>query len=128
MIISMAHIGSNISRLRRFKDIPQKAMADRLKMSQQDYSRLEQKQEIDDDLLDKVARALEVTVEDIRQADGTTTIQTVYQNEGNKGNGFNINNNDIIIELYERIIAEKDVTIASLQQVIDMYKQQNKSA
>ncbi|MDI9319645.1 MAG: helix-turn-helix transcriptional regulator [Phycisphaerales bacterium] len=39
----MADIGKNISRIRLFKKIGQKDMADYLKISQQEYSRIEQK-------------------------------------------------------------------------------------
>ena len=51
----MAHIGKNVSRLCGLFQIPLTEMAVQLKMAQQDYTKLEHRETIGDDLLDKIA-------------------------------------------------------------------------
>lgn len=120
----MAHLGNNVARLRSFRQIPQKDMASRLEMSQQEYSRIEKKQEIDDDLLGKIAEVLDFPVEAIKHIEASTTIQTVYQQNGNMGNGFHINASEKVVEMYERLLKEKDAVIEIQRGVIEVYKKQ----
>lgn len=123
----MVHLGNNVARLRSFRRIPQKDMASQLAMTQQEYSRIEKKEEIDDDLLSKIADVLDFPVEAIKHIESSTTIQTVYQQNGNSGNGFYVNANDKIVEMYERLLKEKDTVIEMQRDVIEMYKNQKVS-
>ncbi len=123
----MVHLGNNVARLRSFRRIPQKEMASQLAMSQQEYSRIEKKEEIDDDLLNKIAEVLDFPVEAIKHIESSTTIQTVYQQNGNSGNGFYVNANDKIVEMYERLLKEKDMVIEMQRDVIELYKNQKAS-
>lgn len=120
----MVHIGNNIARLRSFRRIPQKDMANRLGIKQQDYSRLEKKALIDDETLLKIAEELNFPVEAIKEMEASTTIQTVYQQTGNNGNGFYVITNEKVEEMYERLLAEKDEVIKMQKEVIEMYKKQ----
>jgi len=120
----MVHIGNNIARLRSFRRIPQKDMASRLGLSQQEYSRIEKKDEIDEDLLGKIASVLDFPIEAVKNIESSTTIQTVYQQNGNSGNGFYIHSNDKIIEMYERLLDEKDSVIETQKNIIELYKKQ----
>jgi len=97
-------------------------MASRLNISQQEYSRLEQKPEIDDDLLEKIASVLDFPVEAIKHIEASTTMQTVYQNNGNTGNGFNVNATDKMEEMYERLLKEKEAYIDNQKEIIRMQK------
>ncbi|MBW7892111.1 MAG: helix-turn-helix transcriptional regulator [Chitinophagaceae bacterium] len=124
----MVHLGKNISSLRSFRRIPQKEMASKLNMAQQEYSRLESKEEIDDDLLIMIAEVLDFPVEAIKHMDSSATIQTVYQQSGNNGNGFYVNANEKIIEMYERLLSEKDQVIQMQKDVIEMFKNQQKAS
>ena len=114
----MPHIGINVAKFRSFRQIPQKDMAYRLNISQQEYSRLEAKEEVDDDILSQIADILNFPVEAIKYFDTSATVQTVYQQNGNSGNGFYVNNNEKLIEIYERLLAEKDEVIKSKEEVI----------
>jgi transcriptional regulator with XRE-family HTH domain len=113
----MAHLGNSIAKLRGFRRIPQKEIASRLKLSQQEYSKIESKSEIDDDMLNLIAKELDFPIELIKSLDTNGNVENVYQQEGNKGHVFNydFNSADKIVELYERLLKEKD-------EVIEMYK------
>jgi len=123
----MVHLGNNIARLRGFRRLGQKDIYSRIGMSQQEYSKLEKKEIIDDDLLEKISTAIDFPVELIKSLNDNNTVQNVYQNEGNNGNGFYITNPiDKLMELYERLLKEKDETIRQKDEVIGIYKKQQK--
>src|SRR5271156_3777604 len=60
------HLGQNIAKLRGLRRLTQKAMAAKLNLAQPEYSKIERKAEIDDDLLALIAEALEVTPDAIK--------------------------------------------------------------
>ena len=113
----MAHLGNNIARLRGFKRLTQKELAGKLKMRQQDYSKIENSEQIDDDMLNLIGNALDFPVELIKSIDSNGHVENVYQQEGNKGHVFNyeFNSTEKMVELYERLLKEKD-------EVIDLLK------
>ncbi|MDR1654086.1 MAG: helix-turn-helix domain-containing protein [Prevotellaceae bacterium] len=60
------HLGHNVRCLRKILEIKQSVIAEAIGMSQQQYSKLEQKQIIDDETLEKIAVAMNITVETIK--------------------------------------------------------------
>lgn len=106
------HLGRNIAKYRDLKGIKQEQLARMIGISQQAISKLETKENIDDSQLDKIAEALETTSEALKNYNPTATIQSINQQGGNV---ININPIDKIIELYERLLNEKD-------SVINLYK------
>lgn len=60
------HIGRNIGRIREMLGIKQDVVADKLGFSQQKISKIEQSETVNDDTLEKVANALGVSVEAIK--------------------------------------------------------------
>ena len=60
------HIGRNIGRMREMLGIKQDVVADKLGFSQQRISKIEQSETVDDDILEKVAEALGVSSEAIK--------------------------------------------------------------
>ncbi len=110
----MRHLGQNIARLRGFRKLAQKEMAAKLSMAQQTYSSIENKAEIDEDLLDRIAAVLDFPVQAIKELDSQSVL-SVNQQGGNTGSVFyQYNPNEKIIELYERMLKEKDEIIAQL--------------
>ena len=102
-----AHLGRNVRRLREIKNIKQESLALSLSLSQQKISKLEQSENIDDDTLSRIADALEVSVEAIRNFDHEAIINNSYNQQIATNPSFNPI--DKIIELYERLIeSEKD--------------------
>lgn len=124
----MNHVGNNIARLRNFRRMPQKEMAAKLNMSQQAYSTIENKPDVDDDLLERIAQVLEFPVDAIRELDAHSVV-SINQQGGNAGSIFyQYNPNEKIQELYERLLKEKDDIIKSKDEVIEMYRKQQKAS
>lgn len=113
------HIGRQISRIRELKDMKQEALAQALGISQQSVSAIENSENIEEEKLKEVAKALGVAVEAIKNFSEENAINyfnSFYDNSSG-GNGiFNSNNYnctfnplDKVIELYERLVqVEKD--------------------
>lgn len=116
----MSHLGNNVARLRGYRQMPQKEIAAKLNITQQDYSKIEKKEVIEDDLLERIAEALDFPVELIKQIDAAPSAFSVNQQGGNTGVTFNQYSTEVdkIVELYERVIKEKDDTIELLRAMI----------
>jgi transcriptional regulator with XRE-family HTH domain len=117
------HHGRNIKRLREMIGMKQDALALELgeDWTQQRISLLEQKETVDDPLLQQVAGALKMPVEAIKNFDEEGAINIITSSITNNDNSsvyghYNFNPLDKVIELYERLIKEKEEKIAWLQE------------
>lgn len=133
------HQGHNIKRFRAWAGIKQQALAIDLgdDWNQKKVSRLEEKEEVDADLLEKISKILNVpmeTLETYEPENGVVNIQNNYENSNNSGDNFpgstinNVNPLEKLMEafeeikrlneenktLYERMLKEKDEEIARL--------------
>lgn len=119
-----SHIGRKISRIRELRDMKQEALAQALGISQQAVSNIENSENVDDERLADVAKALGVTVEAIKNFSEESVFNyfnNFYDNSGSNGafsHGpvYTFNPLEKLIEsyeenkkLYERLVqAEKD--------------------
>jgi len=117
--IKPKHIGRNISRIRELKDMKQEALAQSLGMSQQAISVIENSETVDEQKLMEIAKALEVSVEAIKNfsEEGVfnyfntfnDTVSNSSFGQGACNNECTFNPLDKVVELYERLVqAEKD--------------------
>lgn len=111
------HEGRNVKRIREMLGIKQDALAIDLGLSQQAISALEQKEALDKDMLEKIAGVLKVPVEAIKNFDEEKAINifsnSYHDNSASVYNNFNPI--EKVIELYERMLKEKDEIIAELK-------------
>ena len=114
------HEGRNVKRIREILGIKQDALAIELGLSQQAISQLEQKETLDAPTLDKVAKALGVSPEVIKSFKEEAAINimssTLHDNSGSVFYNPTFNPIDKIVELYERMLKEKDELIEKLTQ------------
>ena len=115
------HQGRNVKRFREMLGIKQEALASELgdDWNQKKISLLEQKETIDDNLLEQVAKMLKVPVEAIKNFDEEAAINYINTfNDSSKGD-FNyhctFNPLDKVIELYERMLKDKSEMIEKLE-------------
>jgi transcriptional regulator with XRE-family HTH domain len=119
------HVGRNVQKVRVYLGVKQEAMAVDLGISQPEVSKIEQQEEIDDELLSKISGVLGVSPEVIREfdieraiyninsykdatiSDGATT--TVY------AASQQINPIEKIVELYERLLQSEREKIELLK-------------
>ncbi|MEN2488484.1 helix-turn-helix transcriptional regulator [Flavobacterium sp. B11] len=115
-VIKPKHIGRNISRIRELKDMKQDALAIALGISQQMVSTIENSETVDEQRLIEVAKALDVSVEAIKNFSDEGVINyfnSFHDNIVTTGSIFatdcTFNPLDKVVELYERLVqAEKD--------------------
>jgi transcriptional regulator with XRE-family HTH domain len=115
------HLGRNIKRIRELLGVKQDALAITLgdDWSQSKISYLEAKEDIDAPLLEEVAKALKVTPDAIKNFNdeaATNYINTFHDHSVGAFNNYNcaFNPLDKVIELYERMLKEKDALIEKL--------------
>ena len=123
------HHGRNIKRFREMLGIKQEGLAYDLgdEWNQKKISLLEQKEEIEADILEQVARVLKVPVDAIRNFDEEkiiniigNTVTTVNDNATGQLFQFNptFNPIDKVVELYERMLKDKNEMIEKLENLL----------
>lgn len=135
---SKVHHGRNIRRVRIDKNIKQEVLSERVNMSQPTVSRYEGMKVIDEDILQRFAKALNVPIEYLETLEEdapmmvfeNNTINNSDQGGANTQVGFELkeNNNtasthfnpiEKIAELYERLLKEKDDKIAAFEKQLN---------
>ena len=122
------HEGRNIKRIREMLGIKQEALAIELgdDWNQKKISLLEQKETIEPALLDEVAKALKVPVDALKNFDEMAALNiisnTFTSNDTSTLNAINyyptFNPIDKVIELYERMLKDKDAMIEELKRLM----------
>lgn len=128
------HIGRKISRIRELRGMKQEALAAELGISQQSVSHLEQSESIEDEKLEKVAKALGVTKDVINNFSEERAINyfnNFYDNSASQGNSFNqgiyptFNPLDKLVEafdenkkLYERLVQAEKEKVQYLEELL----------
>ena len=109
------HHGRNVKRFREMFGIKQDILADLIEASQQTVSRYEAQKELDEDTLNKIAKALNIPAEAIKKFDEESAVNFI-------SNTFTLNEQSVVyqnnfnpvekimqlygekIELYERLL------------------------
>ena len=127
------HHGHNIRRTRIEKNIKQDALAALVNMTQPNVSKYEKMRVIEDEMLNRFARALNVPVEYLKtlEEDAPSVVfenitNNVHDNKDSSMGSTGYNNDSITnTELYERLLKEKDEKYAALEKRIQGLEQQN---
>lgn len=106
------HLGRKISRIRELRGMKQEALAVELGISQQAISKLEQSEEIEDSTLEKIASALGLPTDAIRNFNEEAVFNIIgntFTDSSSNNNNYlcTINPLEKIIELYERLLASE---------------------
>jgi transcriptional regulator with XRE-family HTH domain len=121
------HHGRNIKHLREMLGVKQEYIAYEMNMTQQAVSKLEQKELIEDELLNQVSKILKVPVDAIKNLNEDTTtnyINTFYDNQGDGFFSTNCTFNPIekVVELYERLLTAEKEKVTMLQELLNTKK------
>src|SRR6476469_6679491 len=99
------HIGRKISRIRELRGMKQEALALELGISQQAISKLEQSQKVEEEVLEKIAKALGVTAEGIEKFNEEAVFNIIgnsyHDNSSSVQYHCTFNPIDKLIEVYE---------------------------
>ncbi|UCA60252.1 helix-turn-helix domain-containing protein [Chryseobacterium rhizoplanae] len=127
------HQGRNVKRFREMLGIKQEALAFDLgeDWNQKKISLLEQKEVIEDPLLQRISEVLKIPVEAFQNFDEQAAINIIANTITNNDNGAVYNHNPIFqpidqllklhdekIALYERMLKEKDEMMSRLEKLI----------
>ena len=128
MAHNKVHHGKNLRKFREWKDMKQETLAFELgdDWSQKKISMLEQKEKIEDDILKQLATVLKVPVEafDALNEDPAVNVfgNTFSSNDSSTMNAVNpyctFNPLDKVIELYERMLKDKEEMIKKLEGLV----------
>lgn len=129
------HVGRKLMRIREMRGVNQEVLAESLGMSKQAVSKLEQSETIDEITLSRIAKALQVTPEQIKSFLEEGVIYNIQNNYDNASNNqgpigpnhqctFNpldeyrnaMNENK---KLYEALLKEKEEKIELLKKMLD---------
>lgn len=123
------HQGRNIKRFREMLGIKQEALAFELgdEWNQKKISLLEQKEIVETDILEQVAKILKVPAEAIENFDEDQAVNiisnTFTSNDASTLNAVNIqptfNPLDKMVELYERMLEQQKEMIEKLERLIE---------
>jgi transcriptional regulator with XRE-family HTH domain len=108
--------------LREILGVKQEDLAERLQLSQQSVSNLENKDDLDDDTLEKVANALNIPAEAIKNFTDENAIHVISNNFADSSIASVINNYPInnpierIVQLYEEKVALYERMLKSEQE------------
>jgi transcriptional regulator with XRE-family HTH domain len=123
------HHGRNIKRFREMLAMKQDALAYELgdHWTQKKISLLEAKENIEPEILEHISKALEVpkeAIENFNEETAKNIISKMYCTDSHF-NALNYQSSfnpfDKVIELYERMLKEKDDTILRLEKLLEKY-------
>ncbi|MEK6525172.1 XRE family transcriptional regulator [Myroides odoratimimus] len=124
------HQGRNVKRFREMLGIKQEVLAFDLgdDWNQKKISLLEQKEVIDNSLLQQISKVLKIPVEAIKNFDEEQAINIISSTFNDNAVGVIVNNNNPLeaivklheekIALYERMLKEKDEMMIRLEKLI----------
>ena len=131
--VNQRHVGRNLQRIRVYLGMKQEALASDLGVSQQEISKIEKQDEIEDGLLTKIAEVLGISTDVIKDFDVEKAIcninnykdatispgatATVYAAHTQQ-----INPLEKVVELYERLLKSEQEKIEFLRECIKQGK------
>ena len=103
------HIGRKISRIRELRGMKQDTLAAELGISQQAISKIEQSENVDEEILERVAKVLGVLPEGLKNFNEESIFQVInntFSDSSSNNNNYlcTVNPLDKIVELYERLL------------------------
>ncbi|TRX49869.1 helix-turn-helix transcriptional regulator [Fulvivirga sp. M361] len=127
------HMGRKVRHMRELLNLTQDDLAEKIDMSQQTVSNIESSEKVDDEQLEKVAKAMGVTADAIKNLDDSATVYNIVTtNNGAVGlQNYNCTFNplDKLMEtieknekLYRELLKEKDEKVAMLEKLMDKLK------
>ncbi|MCI1682700.1 MAG: helix-turn-helix transcriptional regulator [Bacteroides sp.] len=119
--VNRRHVGRNLQKIRVYMGVKQEALAADLGISQQEISKIEKQDEIEDRFLTQIANVLGVAPEVIRDFDVERAIYNINNirdntfEQGSTSIAQQFNPLDKIVELYERLLQSEREKIELLK-------------
>lgn len=125
--------GANARRWREWRDVKQDALADQIGVSQATLSGYEKKSKLEPEVIEKIAKALDIPEEAITELGESTSINifsgtwkdNTYANCQNYNPTFDPL--EKVVELYERLLKAEQEKVAMLQEIVEGKKERSDS-
>lgn len=116
------HHGRNIKRLREILGVKQEHIANELHMTQQAVSKLEQKEKVEEEVLEKIAKIFNVPIDAIKNLNEEATFNIIANSYHDNASSVNYNCHfnpiDKVVELYERLLDAEKEKVAMLEKLL----------
>ncbi|MEA5044389.1 MAG: helix-turn-helix transcriptional regulator [Petrimonas sp.] len=126
--VNRKHLGYNVKRLREILGVKQEDLAERLNLTQQSVSKIENKEDLDNETLEKIANAMNIPSEAIKNFTDEGAVHIVSNSFSDNSSIVNypINNPierivqlyDEKVELYERMLKSEQEKVALLEELL----------
>lgn len=116
------NIGQKIARLREIRGIKQADLARRLGVTQQALSKMENAESMDDKRLEKVAAALDIAPDVIRNFKEDVIINNIYD-QNNTVINYQFNPFDKIVALYDQLLETERKRIELLEALLKLQQE-----
>lgn len=120
--IKRSNHGANVRRWREWRGINQDVLAEQIGVSQATFSGYEKKDKLEQEILEKIAKALDIPMEAITELNEGASINifsgTWQDNSSANGYSQTFNPIDKVVELYERLLKSEQDKNAILQEVL----------
>lgn len=104
-----AHLGYNVKRLREILGVKQEVLAERLNLTQQSVSKLENRESMSLEMLEKIANVMNIpsdAIKNFSDAEALKVVSNIFSDSATKDNHIQIENLvERIITLYEQKVA-----------------------
>lgn len=124
--------GANARRWREWRDVKQDALADQIGVSQATLSGYEKKSKLEPEVIEKIAKALDIPEEAITELGESTSINIfsgTWQDNAANCQNYNPTFNPLekVVELYERLLKAEQEKVAMLQEIVEGKKERSDS-
>lgn len=120
--------GSNVRRWREWRGINQDVLAEKVGVSQATFSGYEKRDKLEEETLEKIAKALDIPLEAITEIGTDSSINifsgTWQDNSSSQQNYSNLTYNplDKVVELYERLLKAEQEKVTMLHEIVSQKK------
>lgn len=121
MTAKRSNHGANVKRWREWRGIKQEVLAEEIGVSQSTFSSYEKKDQLEPEIIGKIAKALDIPEEAITEMDEARSIN-IYSgtwHDNAIGHYQNFNPIDKIVELYERLLEAEKQKVTMLQEILN---------
>ncbi len=121
--VKKSNHGANVRRWREWRNVNQDVLAEQIGVSQTTLSAYEKKDKLEEEILEKIAQALDIPVEAITEMEEGASINIVANTFDNQSSAVNwcptFNPIDKIVELYEQLLKSEREKVVMMQEVLN---------
>ena len=118
--VKKSNHGANVRRWREWRNVNQDVLAEQIGVSQATLSGYEKRDKLEIEILEKIAKALNIPVGAITELgnDASINIVNAYDNSGSINYSPTFTPLDKIVELYDKLLEAEKEKVAMLQEVL----------